>query len=281
MTSLSENNESSKTHDGDVYPQMLRSPVNKWLLEKVEKDEKKITPVPYVEEPGINYAYLDHYTNDTGIPHYENIKLDVDQLIYQFSDLNDVIVRKMISFKQKSLNFTDICKKPSINLLFVREFLDKIDFVELTKNDSISNDDFKIIDEFIDRFNWDDLCKNIRISPRFMEKYHDKIKWDSIIYNITFTEEHIVQCMDKINLSLLLNFEKRVLSNDFVRTHIEELNVDTEEKILRLFNNLPVNGNTFQTIGREDERYINGEIRGNQLSKSASPWNNTEQIIHK
>jgi hypothetical protein len=326
MYNVAENSEMSVPDDSNTYPPKIANPDGENVTKKLKEVQKirslgisevntetpssKREILPYEnEDHGIHYSYIDYdHTVQHDIP---NTKLDANQIIYQFSDLNDVIVRKMISFRKNSLKFTDICKKPSVNSAFIREFLDKIDFVELTKNDVISKDDFKIIDEFNEHFNWDDLCKNVKISPRFMGKYYDKIKWDSIINNITFTEGLIKQHSNKINFALLLDFEKRVLSNDFVRAHIEELNIDTEDKILRLFNNLPVNGNIFQMIGQIDENTMSGDLRGSinkqdnayvktyetswkndkkkyeeireDLSKKVpsgivSPWNNTEEI---
>ncbi len=323
MCSVSKNDKLYFPDDSNTYPPKIANPDESKNVSKKFEEVSKIgescsvkdnavfpvsescktaIPVPFdIENYGIHYSYIDYGNSKSSV--FTDVKLDTNQIIYQFSDLNDVIVRKMISFRKNSLNFTDICKKPSVNSTFIKEFLENIDFVELTKNNVISKDDFKIIDDFIEYFNWDDLCKNVKISQRFMEKYIDKIKWDSIIFNITFTEDFIIKYSDKINFALLLNFENRVLSNDFVRAHIEELNINTEEKILRIFNNLPVNGNIFQMNGRIDDyshvsdTYENVTSQDNTCMKNyeelredltkkvptavVSPWNNNEKVIRE
>lgn len=334
MYNIAENNKMLVPDDSDTYPNKIanpgeENPDEENLSNKLKEDEKmrqlgisentelltneKSNIVPFDNtEHGIHYSFIDYKVE---IPQsMNNTKLNTDQIIYQVSDLNDAIVRKMISFRKNSLNFVDICKKPSVNSVFIREFLDKIDFAELTKNDVITNDNFKIIDEFDEYFNWDDLCKNVKISISFIEKYFDKIKWDSIIFNITFNECLIRKYSDKINFARLLDYENRVLSNYFVREHIEELNIDTEDKMLRLFNNLPFNGNFFQTIrlnekmtdDMRDDVYIDKISQSNthmktfetswkndkkkyeeireDLSKKVpssivSPWYNTEEIL--
>ena len=64
---------------------------------------------------------------------------------------------------------------------FIEKYLDKIDWICLSKNTNIP---FTFFEKYSDKINWILLSENINIPHTFIEKYKDKIDWYWLSQNI-------------------------------------------------------------------------------------------------
>lgn len=210
------------------------------------KEERKsvvFSPFPYTNVEGLDFSVF--VPLDTN---FKKVDVSTDMLIYDYANLSDIIVQKMIEFKKNELDFTKLCKKHTINNIFIKKFIDKIDFKELSKNDKITQNDYEILREFSENFDWKDICENVIIDEysehNFIETFFDKVEWDSIIKNKTFNEKLIEKYENKINWKLLVDCKD--LSSSFIRKNIDKLNIDTLEKAEKIFSKINFDVNLFK-----------------------------------
>jgi len=177
------------------------------------------------------------------------------------SDFEDLIVKKMISIKRDLLDWTIISKKP-LTETFIDEFKDFIKFDILVKNPIIFQNDYSILSKFKEKFDFKVVCRDIYILESFMALFYDDIIWSSLVLNDSFTEKMILQYSKEIDWSLLVG--RKNLSPDFVREHIDILNL-SDEKIIEIFNKLPTNLNLTYYLEKvfDNEPLLSGDVRGN------------------
>jgi hypothetical protein len=224
----------------------IQIPVGKKPLddEKIRKPSPKLfsenDKTSWVGHDSTSLAYTD--LNDAYDQSIELEELDptdstfIINKIYN-SNLNDVIVQKMISFKTKELDWDKLSKMYSITKNFIIKFIKFINWDSFIDNSKIRENDYELVNLFKDRFDWSKLSQKINLDQNFIQNNYELIVWDSIILNNTFTEDLIMKYSKKINWKLLGSSD-RVLSAEFIRRNFDQLDIDSEEKITEIFSKL-------------------------------------------
>jgi hypothetical protein len=105
----------------------------------------------------------------------------------------------------------------------------EIDWISLSRYYSLSEE---IIDEFVDKWNWEDIFYYQKLSESFLEKYLNKINsqkynWYYISKYQQLSESFIMKYIDKLNIHCILTnqslseeFEKELRTTRTIRRFI-------------------------------------------------------------
>lgn len=157
---------------------------------------------------------------------------DALEKIYNFRNLDDPLVRKVIHVKAKDLDWSRLSTR-QLSKEFIEEFINYIDFKTLGRNYCIVENDYDLLLSFKNRFDFNDVMLNIPLQPKFFEVFKDIINWNILVLNKNFTEDLILEYSNIIDWSLL---SQRIdLSNQFLTDHIHKIKM-SDDKIIELFN---------------------------------------------
>jgi len=154
--------------------------------------------------------------------------------------------------KEAKINWSALSKNQNIDLAFVREYRDFLDWKILTTNKKvISIQEEKILDEFNESLDWSYVSDHIELSNQILVKYQDSLIWKSINkrfdYNqfdlsiidkikdkidwtklssssIIFTEEFLHQYRNRIDWFAFSKNESVDFTADLYKDFIPELN---------------------------------------------------------
>ena len=90
----------------------------------------------------------------------------------------------------------DIAKKLGINYSTIREFQDKVNWGNISRNQKLSED---FIREFQDKVVWFNISSNQKLSEDFIREFQDKVYWYNIFRNQKLSEDFIRKFSHKLN----------------------------------------------------------------------------------
>src|SRR3989344_881456 len=174
------------------------------------------------------FRKLEDEYKEVEISMYEDIFLDLNSKkpvisLLEKYDLN-YLVQGLLYFGAESEleNLSTYLQKQKIEA-FYEKHIDKVDWVYLTVNPSLSEAFFEkhvedvnweylsrnplsetFFEKHIDKVNWEYLSKNPSLSETFFEKYIDKVNWEYISWNTSLSETFFEKYIDKVNWSIFL-----------------------------------------------------------------------------
>ena len=102
---------------------------------------------------------------------------------------------------------------------FIKQYLDKVDWYELSKNTNLSEAFFE---RHLDKVDWNELSKNTNLSEAFFERYLNKVKWSSLSQNTSLSEAFFERHLNKVDwYNLSCNTS---LSEAFFERHLDKAN---------------------------------------------------------
>lgn len=150
------------------------------------------------------------------------------------------------------INWSGLSRNQHIDLSFVREYKNNLDWKVLTSNKRVINiHEESILDEFVDLLDWSYISENIELTSHVLEKYRESLVWkkvnerfdyneldisviDSIMDNIdwtklssasiVFTEEFLYQYRNRIDWVAFSKNESVDFSADLYKDFEKELN---------------------------------------------------------
>jgi hypothetical protein len=170
------------------------------------------------------------YTDYTAV---EGISQEVEKPDVYSNDLKNVFIKKYVGLKKDVLDWKLLSKNPTINKKFIDEFADKIDWNSLSETDYVTTDEYSIIVNNKERFDWSYLCSHVKLTPLFFELFGEDLVWDSITLNKTCDEDLIEVYAEKINWPLL-NQRLDDFDVSFIEKHVEQIEL-TDDNIEKMF----------------------------------------------
>lgn len=163
-------------------------------------------------EPDINYKYANSHL-DRG-DYWWNVS--------SRSDLNMEFVREY----QNSINWYALSKNEyfKCDVNFIREFRDKIYWKEFTRYSSSMNEE--IARYFIDFIDWSSISYKKYLSDQFIADYADKIKWGILLKYRRVDDEFLEKFVHLINDEGLWDMiaKNQKITTEFVKKHKDKLN---------------------------------------------------------
>jgi len=177
--------------------------------------------------------------------------------------------KEIESFTSK--DWTDFCCGDiELGEDFMREFSDKIDWVEVSKYQVLSE---SFIREFCDKVYWLNISRFQTLSEGFIREFCDKVLWVDICCCQSLSEEFIREFIDKIDWpSICWN---QALSEGFIREFCDKVywpNIScfqtlSEELVLEFYNKI-------------DWRLMKKNWGGKEISKKIFGKMNKEQQLY-
>ena len=79
---------------------------------------------------------------------------------------------------------------------FFRDYIDRVDWIELSGNPSLSEQFFR---EHIDRVDWAALSRNPNLSEQFFRDYIDRVDWRTLSRNPSLSEQFFREHIDRVD----------------------------------------------------------------------------------
>lgn len=144
-------------------------------------------------------------------------------------------VLQFFGYEPTKLSWYDISTKYFLSDNFIRDFHDKLNLVYVCEHQSVSED---IMREFQDEIGWDVISKYQILSEDFIEEFADKVNWRILSETQKdLSEEFLEKHKDKWYWPDL--FSHRLLSEQFLRNHVEELTQSDSWYEICLWHRLP------------------------------------------
>lgn len=141
--------------------QILKTPDIKNLVswdDVVSKTELKFDDSVLKLMTGLNFSWLSLTGNMSLVPSVESISKAKEE--------------------GKEIDWTSLSKNKHIDVAFVREFKDLMDWKLLTSNDKVINVNSEpIIDEFVQMLDWEYVSQNMHLSMSRVIKYKNELNW--------------------------------------------------------------------------------------------------------
>ena len=127
--------------------------------------------------------------NDTLLELMEDINFSWFKLSGNPSFIPSIASIKRAFDMGAEINWSALSKNQHINLSFVREYKDYLDWKILTSNKRVVDiNDENILDEFTNILDWSDISKNIKLTSHFLVKYKDSLIWGIVNERFNYNE---------------------------------------------------------------------------------------------
>lgn len=144
-------------------------------------------------------------------------------------------VLQFFGYEPTKLSWYDISTKYFLSDNFIRDFHDKLNLVYVCEHQSVSED---IMREFQDEIGWDVISKYQTLSEDFIEEFADKVNWRILSETQThLSEEFLEKHKDKWYWPDI--FPHRLLSEQFLRNHVDEITQSDSWYEICLWHRLP------------------------------------------
>ena len=141
---------------------------------------------------------------------------------------DQILNTKVLEFyieKFDNLNWDLVCKYQNIEIDFMENHLEKINWDYVCENQFMT---LEFICKNIDNINWELLSQNIKLeflfNESFLEIFSEKGIWDILIWSNNISDEYLIQHLDKLDLSKILEL-----------LEFKSLNIKIIEKIILLY----------------------------------------------
>lgn len=190
--------------------------------------------------------------DDSLIELMEDIDINWFELSSNPSFIPSIKSLKRASIEDAKINWNALSKNLHIDLSFVREYIDLLDWKILTSNKKVIDiQEEKILDEFTDLLDWSYISDHVQPTSQVLVKYKDSLVWKAINnrfdYNefdlsvievikdnidwtklssasIVFTEEFLYQYRNRIDWVAFSKNESVDFSADLYKDFAKELN---------------------------------------------------------
>ena len=93
--------------------------------------------------------------------------------------------------------WTTLTGSQTLSFEFVERHQDKIDWERLIKK-KLSK---KMLDIFLHKFSWDDICKYQKLDESFIRKYQNEVNWNEVSKYTCLTTDFVLEFKDKLDWS--------------------------------------------------------------------------------
>lgn len=89
----------------------------------------------------------------------------------------------------QEINWNSLSGNSHINIQFVREFKDRLDWSLITSNKNLIDiEDENVVDEFIHLLDWSYLSKNMHLTTERLVKYKNKLNWEHVNQRFSYND---------------------------------------------------------------------------------------------
>lgn len=178
---------------------------------------------PYVKENGISYIIYEYsvlFEYRELIDSYDNNWNEISK--HQFLE------HYFMEIYKDKLNWNFVSFFQFLHIDFIREFKDKFenswDF--LSRRQPIIAEDIVFIRDFQDKINWDELTVSNRLSIDIIREFHNKVNWHSIFNDYDLNIEFLYEFEHEINWIDFTNNLGWNCKFDLIRKFKDKINWD-------------------------------------------------------